>query len=311
MEKGTVIESTGSWYEVKTDNGQLLKARLRGNLRLNDDKLTNPVAVGDRVVLENNAEDHSIVISKIEPRKNQIIRISPRKKRSYQIIASNIDLGLIVSSLRQPKTKLGFISRLLVTLEYYEIEAVVVFTKKDIYRQKEFDFLHQYQTDLQSIGYASYVTSIETEEGVEQIKEITKGKTSVVTGPSGAGKSSLLNALNPDFDLKTKEVSKYNEKGQHTTTFSRMYELPYGGYIVDTPGIKEYGLTSIDAYELSYYFPEMNERKTECKFNNCQHINEPQCAVIAAVEAGEITEWRYRSYLQIREELLIENKSYL
>lgn len=311
MIKGTVIESTGSWYEVKTDKGEYVNARLKGNLRLNDDKLTNPVAVGDRVQLDNSDETDSIVISSVDERTNQIIRISPRKKRHYQIIAANVDQGLIISSLRLPRTKPGFISRLLVALEYYQIKAVVVFTKMDIYRDKEWKIHESLQKDIEAIGYKTELCSSETGEGIDQIKQLTNNKINVVTGPSGSGKSSLLNALDPNLNLRTKQVSNYNEKGQHTTTFSRMYELPYGGFIIDTPGIKEYGLALIDAYELSFYFPEMKSRLVNCKFNNCQHINEPGCAIIAAVGDGEIAEWRYQSYLMMREELLIENKPYL
>ncbi len=311
MSLGTVIESTGSWYEVKTDDGRYLNARLKGNLRLNEEKLTNPVTVGDRVELDNDSESGSEVIAKILPRKNQIIRLSPRKKRHYQIIAANVDQGLIISSLRQPRTKVGFISRLLVSLEYYQIKAVVVFSKSDIYRDKENKQLQQLQHDLDQIGYSSLLCSKKNMVGIDDLKSLTKNQINVVTGPSGAGKSSLLNTLDPNLELKTKSVSQYNEKGQHTTTFSRMYELPYGGFIIDTPGIKEYGLTSIDAYELSFYFPEMKMRLARCKFNNCQHINEPKCAVREAVENGEIPEWRYQSYMQIREELLVENKPYL
>ncbi len=309
--KGTVIETTGSWHEILLDNGKVVHARLKGKLRLDGLKLTNPVTVGDRVSISNSDEDHSIVIDEIETRKNKIIRISPRKKRHYHIIAANIDQAFIVASMKMPKTKKGFISRVLIALEYYEIQTKIIFNKTDLYQSKDWDDLQQLRGILQEIGYDTLVTSSETGEGIDTVKQAMQGKINVVTGPSGVGKSTLLNTLNPALELRTNEVSSYSEKGQHTTTFSRMHPIPGGGFIIDTPGIKEYGLAEIDAYELSFYFPEMKERLHDCQFNNCQHMNEPKCAIRKAVNEGSISDWRYENYLLIREELLIENKHYL
>lgn len=309
--KGTVIETTGSWHEVLLDDGKSVKTRLKGKLRLEDIKLTNPVAVGDRVVLDNAEEDHSIVITEIEERKNKIIRQSPRKKRHYHIIAANIDQAFIVASMKMPRTKKGFISRVLIALEYYEIPTTIIFNKSDLYQEKDWKGLEELRNTLDKIGYSSLVCSNKTGEGIDQVTKAMRGQLNVVTGPSGVGKSTLLNQINPELELRTKEVSNYSEKGQHTTTFSRMHPMPDGGFIIDTPGIKEYGLAKIDAYELSFYFPEMKTLTQDCKFNNCQHVNEPKCAIRKAFEAGEISEWRYNNYLLIREELLIENKHYL
>jgi len=309
--KGTVIETTGSWHEVLLDDGKTVNTRLKGKMRLDNLKLTNPVTVGDRVIVGNTEEDHSIVILEIEERKNKIIRISPRKKRHYHIIAANIDQAFIVASMKMPKTKKGFISRVLIALEYNEVPTTVIFNKSDVYKEKDWTQLKEIQNDLHAIGYKTMIISNETGDGLVELKEKMSGKINVVTGPSGVGKSTLLNKLNPELDLKTKEISTYSEKGKHTTTFSRMHPLKDGGFIIDTPGIKEYGLAKIDAYELSFYFPEMKALIDECKFNNCQHINEPKCAITNAVKEGKISGWRYDNYLLIREELLKENKHYL
>lgn len=311
MNEGIVIQTTGSWHQVKLKDGRIIQARLIGKLRLNELKLTNPVAVGDRVIIGNEEDEESMVIQEILERKNQIIRQSPRKKRHYHIIASNVDQALIICSMKMPRTKLGFISRLLASSEYYEIKPIVIFNKTDLHQKKDEKKLAGIEKDLKLIGYKSIRTSVEDGNGLEQIKELTMGKLSVLTGPSGVGKSSLINYLNPGLDLKTNPVSNYNEKGQHTTTFGAMHELEYGGFIIDTPGIKEYALAQIDAYELSFYFPEMKKVMDGCQFNNCQHINEPKCAVLEALEGGAIPKWRYNSYVQIREELFIENKHYL
>lgn len=311
MAKGIVIETTGSWHQVLLENGQLVQTRLKGKFRLDKLKLTNPIAVGDQVTVGNTNDDGSIIIQSILPRKNKIIRQSPRKKRHYHIIASNIDQAIIVSSMKKPKTKPGFISRVLVALEYYKIKPIILFNKTDLYTKEDFAQLNQLTSDLEKIGYEVLSCSTKEKQNMELLKQKFNNKVSVLTGPSGVGKSSIVNTLNPDINLRTKEVSNYNEKGQHTTTYSKMHSLFENSYIIDTPGIKEYGLAKIDAYELSFYFPEMKRLLQDCKFNNCQHINEPKCAVKEALIKGEISEWRYNTYLQIREELRIENKHYL
>ena len=309
--KGIVIETSGSWYEIKREDGNIVTARLKGKHRLSELKLTNPIAVGDHVVLSNVEEDDSIMIDEILPRKNQIIRQSPRKRRHYHIIAANIDQALLIASIAKPKTKPGFLSRVLVALEYYHITPIVVFNKADIYKAKDVKKYEQLKADIEQIGYQTLLISAEEQTGLDKVVELTANKLSVVTGPSGVGKSTLINCLNSELQLRTKAISNYKEKGQHTTTSTRMHPLNNNGFIIDTPGIKEYGLAEIDAYELGFYFPEIERVQEHCKFSNCQHINEPKCAVLEAVSEGEIAEWRYNSYLQIREELLIENKHYL
>jgi len=305
---GRVIETTGSWYKVKTETG-LLTARLKGKLRLSGIKLTNPVAVGDLVKLENTEDESSVVISAILPRKNQIIRISPRKKGHDQIIAANIDQAFIINSMRQPRSKLGFLNRMLVTLCFFEIKPIIVYNKVDIYTDSDKERLAKLQHDFDTIGFDHLeVSALKGDLGA--IPELVKGKTSVFSGSSGVGKSTIINALIPGLDLKTKEISVKTNKGVHTTTYATMYDLPSTGYVIDTPGIKEYGVTGIDPYELSFYFPEFAEVRMNCKFNNCQHVNEPSCAIIEGVENGALHEWRYKSYLLIREELIDYQKQY-
>lgn len=310
-EEGIVIETTGSWHKVQLTNGKLVQARLKGKFRLDNIKLTNPIAVGDRVKIGNAEEDNSIVIQEIFERKNKIIRQSPRKKRHYHIIASNIDQALIIASLKMPRTKTGFINRVLVGLEYYNITPIIVFNKVDLYRPQDIEKMNALREDFKKIGYQTILTSPKENIGFDELNAITANRTSVVTGPSGVGKSTITNWLHPELDVKTSKVSTYNEKGKHTTTYATMHALPNGGFLVDTPGIKEYGVAEIDAYELSFYFPEMKRLQENCKFNNCQHLNEPKCAVKKGLETGEVPKWRYDSYQTIREELLIENKHYL
>ena len=311
MQKGVVIETTGSWYKIHLANGREVSARLKGKFRLEDTKLTNPVAVGDQVILGNEEDDASIVIQEILERKNKIIRQSPRKRRHYHIIAANVDQALIIASMKKPRSKPGFLSRVLVALDFYKIPPVIVFNKQDLYKKKQLKEMESLRKDLNLIGYESITTSAETGEGMDQLEERLAGRISVLTGPSGVGKSTILNKIQPGLDLKTEQVSNYNEKGRHTTTFARMHEIAKNSYVIDTPGIKEYGLTEIDAYELSFYFPEMRQYIRDCKFNNCQHIDEPGCAVKEAFSEGNIPDWRYESYTHMREELLIENKHYL
>jgi ribosome biogenesis GTPase / thiamine phosphate phosphatase len=299
--KGIVTKSTGSWYHLRTEDGTTYQARIRGKFRIANIKHTNPIAVGDEVDFEIDKDDIA-VITKIYDRKNYIIRKSVNLSKKTHIIASNIDVAFLVVTMSNPKTSFGFIDRFLITAEAYQIPVVILFNKIDVYQQDELDDLLLYKHIYNSIGYESIDISAETGLNLDLVKDLMKDKVSLVSGHSGVGKSTLLNALHPDLNLKTHQVSDFNSKGQHTTTFAQMFEWPFGGFIIDTPGIKEFGLVHIEKSELQNYFPEILELRSECKFDNCIHVNEPKCAVRDAVDAMEIAPSRYESYLTFLEE---------
>jgi ribosome biogenesis GTPase len=237
-----------------------------------------------------------------------VVRVSPHNKWQHHIIASNVDQSLIIATLKEPKTSQGFMDRFLVSCEAYHIPAVIVFNKSDIYRKKEMQLFDEMQKMYEEIGYSVVLTSILEGKGMDRIRELLHGKTSLLSGHSGVGKSSFINALFPEFDLRTQEVSGWSGKGMHTTTFAEMFDLSGGGRVIDTPGVREFGLVDISKQELSQYFPEMRVLINDCQFNNCMHINEPGCAVKAAVSAGSITPDRYASYLTILD--TIEERKY-
>ncbi|HVZ25217.1 MAG TPA: ribosome small subunit-dependent GTPase A [Sediminibacterium sp.] len=296
--KALVYKSTGSWYQVKDEAGRNYAARVKGVLKISDISSTNPIAVGDTIEME--PEDPAgtqSVISHVYDRRNYVARVSPHNKRQHHIIASNLDQSILVATLREPRTSQGFIDRFLVTCEAFHIPAVIVFNKTDIYRKKEMDLLANYRDMYAGIGYHVHAMSLLAGEGIAGLRELLQAHTTLISGHSGVGKSSLLNALFPEMNLRTQEVSGWSGKGLHTTTFAEMFDLPSGGRIIDTPGVKEFGLVDIDRRELSHYFPEMRERLAGCQFNNCLHVNEPGCAVKAAVTTGTITAERYTSYL--------------
>ena len=299
--KGIVVKSTGSWYHLRTEDGSTYQARIRGKFRIANIKHTNPIAVGDEVDFEID-KDEIAVITKIHERKNYIIRKSVNLSKKTHIIASNIDVAFLVVTLSNPKTSFGFIDRFLITAEAYHIPVVILFNKIDIYKEDELDDLSFYKSIYNSIGYDSLDISAESGYNLDLVKDLMKDKVSLVSGHSGVGKSTLLNALNPELNIKTHQVSDFNSKGQHTTTFAQMYEWPFGGFIIDTPVIKEFGLVHIDKTELQGYFPEILALKHECKFDNCIHVNEPKCAVRDAVESEEIAISRYENYLTFLEE---------
>ena len=299
--KGIVVKSTGSWYHLRTEDGSTFQARIRGKFRIANIKHTNPIAVGDEVDFEIDKDDIA-VITKIHERKNYIIRKSVNLSKKTHIIASNIDVAFLVVTLSNPKTSFGFIDRFLITAEAYHIPVVILFNKIDIYNDEELDDLVYYKSIYNSIGYESLDISAETGLNLDLVRDLMKDKVSLVSGHSGVGKSTLLNTLNPELNLKTHQVSDFNSKGQHTTTFAQMYEWPFGGFIIDTPGIKEFGLVHIEKSDLQGYFPEILALKHECKFDNCIHVNEPKCAVKIAVENGEIADSRYDNYLTFLEE---------
>jgi ribosome biogenesis GTPase len=307
--KATVYKSTGSWYIVKDDAGKFWNARMKGVMKLDDITSTNPVAVGDIVEIESQADtDNSAIIDEIHDRNNYINRQSPRHKHQHHIVAANLDQSLLVATLKEPKTSQGFIDRFLVASEMYHVPAIIVFNKSDLFKNKELEKYEQWRSMYENVGYKVLLVSAEKKEGIDELKMALKNKTSLLSGHSGVGKSSLLNVIFPEINLKTQDVSGWSGKGQHTTTFAEMYDLSGGGRIIDTPGMREFGLVDISKQEVSHYFPEMRDRLNNCQFNNCLHFNEPGCAIKEGVNDGEIHEDRYVSYLGIMES--IEEKTY-
>jgi len=301
MQKGRVIQSTGSWYLVDTGN-KIVESRLPGRFRLDEKEVTNPIAVGDHVEISINDDDTG-TIDTIETRENYITRQATHGKRGEQILVSNLDQACVVQSIKKPRLKEGFIDRLLVTCEAYEVKPVIIINKMDLAKQGGKDFANELQELYSGLGYTILQTSIEDEDSLEKLKDLLKDKTSAFIGPSGVGKTSLINAIDPNYALKTGEISDFSNKGKHTTTFARLIPLSFGGYIADTPGIREFGLVNIEPYELSLFFPEMLEPREHCKFHNCTHNHEPKCGVADAFENGEIAASRYQSYLNMLESL--------
>ena len=302
--QGIIYKSTGSWYSVKDESGKFWNARMKGIFKLDGITSTNPIAVGDVVEVQpENEGENSVMITKIHDRTNYINRQSPKIKSQQHIVAANIDQALMIATLKEPRTSQGFIDRFLVASEMYHIRASVVFNKSDIYKKKELDKFDELQEMYIAIGYKIFLVSMTEGTGVEELKKELVGKTTLVSGHSGVGKSSFINAVLPDKNIRTKDISGWSGKGQHTTTFAEMYDLPFGGKLIDTPGMKEFGLVNIEKPELSGYFPEMRRRMNDCQFNNCLHVNEPDCAVKEAVRNGEIHEDRYVSYYNILESI--------
>jgi len=305
----TVYKSTGSWYIVKDESGKQFNARILGKFKIDGLTSTNPIAVGDKVTIETENElEDSVTITEIADRKNYINRTSPANKYQHHIIASNLDQSLLFATLKDPKTSQGFIDRFLVASEAYHVPAIVVFNKADLYKKKEQDRFAELKSMYEKIGYTVLLTSVETEEGIEAVKALLKDKVTLLSGHSGVGKSSFINKVFPELNIKTQDVSGWSGKGLHTTTFAEMFDLPGGGKIIDTPGIRELGLVDISKQELSHYFPEMRALINDCQFNNCMHLNEPGCAVKAAVGDGGIHIERYISYCNILE--TINEKKY-
>ncbi|MDZ4793579.1 MAG: ribosome small subunit-dependent GTPase A [Bacteroidota bacterium] len=307
--KATVYKSTGSWYTVKDETGKFWDARMKGVMKIDNITSTNPVAVGDMVEIESQADtDSSAIIVEIHQRNNYINRQSPRHKYQHHIIAANLEQSMLVATLKEPKTSQGFIDRFLVASEMYHVSPFIVFNKSDLYKEKETSKYEQWKAMYEAVGYKVFLVSAEKREGVEEVLELLQNKTTLISGHSGVGKSSFLNVIFPGMNLKTQDVSGWSGKGQHTTTFAEMFDLPFGGRIIDTPGMREFGLVDIEKQEVSHYFPEMRDRLNNCQFNNCLHFNEPGCAIKEAVNNGEVHEDRYISYLGIMES--IEQKSY-
>ncbi|GGC68065.1 putative ribosome biogenesis GTPase RsgA [Pedobacter quisquiliarum] len=297
--QGLVIKSTGSWYQVHAEDGEIYDCRIKGKFRIKGIQTTNPLAVGDQVDFELEPNSGNGVIDKLHERKNYIIRKSINLSKQAQIIAANMDQAFLVVTLASPRTSMGFIDRFLATAEAYGIPAVLIFNKLDLFNDAGLEILEDYKAIYENIGYPCYTVSALEGTNIHIIEDLLKDKTTLFSGHSGVGKSSLINALMPDLDIKTGEVSEASDKGQHTTTFAEMHELPFGGYLIDTPGIRELGIFDIRPEELGHYFVEMRALLNQCKFHNCRHVNEPGCAVIKAVEEGEIELSRYESYLSI------------
>ena len=302
QQKGQVIRSTGSWYDIIDENKKLWKGRLRGKLKLNNYKLTNPIAVGDYVQFEpENPEEGTVRIVNIYERDNYIVRQSTRKKWHGHIIAANIDHAVVMATLTLPRTSLGFIDRFLVAAESSGVPATILFNKADLLAQPGLDFLKKLQDLYTGIGYGTMLISALHDTGLDELKDLLRGKKTLIAGHSGVGKSTLLNALAPTIQQRTAEVSTFANKGVHTTTFAEMFEIEPDTYLIDTPGIKELGIIGLEENEIGFYFPEMKELLGQCKFHNCTHTHEPDCKVIEAVEEDRISASRYHSYLSILE----------
>jgi ribosome biogenesis GTPase len=294
------MRSTGSWYDVRTQEGNILQCRLKGKFKIKDLKVTNPIAVGDKVAYEIESEtENTGIIYDILPRENYIIRQSVHKTGHGHLLATNLDQAVLIATLTFPRTSLGFIDRFLVTAESFRIPTVLVFNKLDILDEEMITYQEELANLYESLGYQCLFTSAINNIGVDTFRELLKGKVSLLSGHSGVGKSTLVNAMAPDLDLRTSEISTFANKGVHTTTFAEMFEIAPDTFIIDSPGIKELGLADMEKEEISHYFPEMRDLLGECRFHNCLHIDEPKCAVKEAVIEGSIAESRYSSYLSM------------
>lgn len=306
--KACVYKSTGSWYTVKAEDGKIWNARIKGIFKMEEITSTNPIAVGDWVEMDLDTEsESSAIITKIFDRKNYVARSSPHNRMHHHIVASNLDQAILLATLKDPKTSQGFIDRFLVSSESFHIPAIIVFNKSDLYRKKETEKFRELSEMYRSIGYQVHLISMQTGTGVDAIKNLLTHKTTLLSGHSGVGKSTFINAVFPELALRTMEVSGWSGKGMHTTTFAEMFDLPMGGSIIDTPGMREFGITDIPRQELSHYFPEMRDRLQHCKFNNCLHTEEPGCAIKEAVNENRITAERYISYRNILDSMADKN----
>ncbi|MEX2597676.1 MAG: ribosome small subunit-dependent GTPase A [Salibacteraceae bacterium] len=299
--RGVVIKSTGSWYKIKLDTKEIISARVRGKLRTTGIKNTNPVTVGDTVEIDYVGEDYNI--TSVAERKNYIIRKSTNLSKQTHIIAANLDLAILVTALKEPKIKFGFVDRFLVTAEAYNIPAMIVFNKCDLLTENETAYLEELGEAYRKVGYESVTVSALKEQGIKELKDKIHSKTTLFTGHSGVGKSSLLNAICPGINARVTDISEFNEKGQHTTTFAEMFEVNEDTFIIDTPGLRSFGLIDMEPEELKFYFPEMVRLSEHCRFHNCLHLNEPGCSVKPAYEEGELPWFRYENYCYFFEEL--------
>jgi len=303
--KGTVIKSTGSWYSVLDEHDNRYECRLRGKFKISGIKSTNPIAVGDIVFVQVDGGNDSAMITAIADRRNYIIRKATNLSKQTHIIATNLDQAIIIATLAEPRTSTGFVDRFLVTCEAYSISAVIVFNKIDLYDEEHLAVFQQLGETYTKIGYAVLGVSAKTRQNLTQFEQILSNKTTLLGGHSGVGKSTLINAIVPGLNLKVQSVSQAHLKGRHTTTFAEMFKLSNSTFIIDTPGIKEFGLADFEPWELSHYFPEMRALFNHCRYDNCTHFNEPDCQVKEAVGNGIINSWRYQNYLA----MLLDNET--
>lgn len=302
--EATIYKSTGVWYQARSRDGRSWNARAKGKFKIDDISSTNPIAVGDLVDLEvENEGESSAVITAIHDRRNYITRQSPHNKRYHHIIASNLDQLVLIATLREPRTSQGFIDRFLIASEMYGVPARLVFNKADVYRESDRERFYFLSSMYTAIGYPVFLTSVRTGDGMPQVLSLLRDKVTLLSGHSGVGKSSFVNHLFPGKQLRVGDVSDWSGKGMHTTTFAEMFDLPGGGAVIDTPGVREFGLIDVDRHELSHYYPEMRAVLGDCQFNDCLHLEEPGCAVKAGVINGAIAEDRYVSYVNILESL--------
>ncbi len=307
MESGLVIKSTGSRYKVLPASGKITDCTIKGKLRVKELRTTNPVAVGDNVLFEESPDGKSGIITEVLDRKNYIIRKSSNLSKHSQVIAANLDQVFLMATIILPETPVEFIDRFLVTSEAYRIPAKIIFNKTDLYGEKEVERMESLITLYSKIGYECFRLSLMKGGSLDPLRNVMKDKINLVSGNSGVGKTTLLNLLNPALNLKTEEISDYHKQGKHVTTYPEMHHMPFGGYIVDTPGIRGFGVIDMDRNEIYHFFPEIFKKSEECRFYNCLHLEEPGCAVRKALENGEIDFLRYRSYLNILED---ENSKY-
>lgn len=303
MSLGKVLKSTGKWYLVELENGEIVSARIRGRLKISGLKTTNPISVGDHVELDDSVDtEGNRMIYKILPRKNYLARKSVNLSKQIHILAANVDRIYLMATIHSPETPLAFIDRFLVSAESFRIPTTILFNKVDLYQEDELEYMHALMFMYEEIGYKCYAISAENQENIDFLRNEINGQQVIISGNSGVGKSTLINQLDSTLNLKTQQISASHLQGQHTTTFAEMHELASGGYIIDTPGIRSFGIVDLEKEHIAHYFPEMRNLLGHCKFHNCIHLHEPQCAVIDAVEAGTIFESRYESYMQLMEE---------
>jgi ribosome biogenesis GTPase / thiamine phosphate phosphatase len=307
LEKGIILKSTGSRYRILSENGNIIECVIKGKLRVKELRTTNPIAVGDNILFEKEKNSNSGIITEVLDRKNYILRKSSNLSRQSQIIAANIDQVFLMITITSPETPIEFIDRFLITAEAYRVPAKIIINKTDLYNDEEISKMENLISVYSQVGYECITISLTDKVNIGILQQLMKNRTSLVSGNSGVGKTTLLNLLNPSLKLKTEEISDYHKQGKHITTFPEMHQMPFGGFVIDTPGIRGFGIVDMEKNEIYHFFPEMFKKSKECRFYNCLHLEEPGCAVRVAVEKGIINASRYRSYVNILED---ENSKY-